>query len=204
MKKNTLAELERLLQVRNERPERQEEIDREIWETFGETHAIAVIDLSGFSQTTVRYGIIHFLATIHRMHAIAVPAIEEGGGKIIKLEADNIFAVFSDVKVAVDCCIDLLKRAAAVNTVLPEEMDVYPCIGISYGQVLTIEESDMFGAELNLASKLGEDLAKKGEILLSETAFERLEPKTGEWEKLEFSISGLELIAYKTKVPLEK
>jgi adenylate cyclase len=197
MKTNNRAYLQKLLQERNERPEKTAEIDAQINAAFRQTHAILVMDMSGFSRTTVRYGIIHFLAMIHRMHAIVKPVIAEYGGTIVKEEADNIFAVFPDVKSAVKSAIDSHKYTVAVNTTLPPEMDIYLCIGIGYGEVLMLEGEDMYGSELNLASKLGEDLAERGEILLTSAAFEKLEGKKEDWERMEFSISGLELVAYK-------
>ncbi|NJK77248.1 MAG: adenylate/guanylate cyclase domain-containing protein [Oscillatoriales cyanobacterium RU_3_3] len=197
MKTNNRAYLQKLLQERNERPEKTAEIDAEINATFRQTHAVLVMDMSGFSRTTVRYGIIHFLAMIHRMHVIVKPIISEHGGTIVKEEADNIFAVFSDVKSAVEAAIDSLKQTAAVNTTLPAEMDIYLCIGIGYGEILMLEGEDMYGSEFNLASKLGEDLAERGEIFLTSAAFEKFEGKKEDWERLEFSISGLELVAYK-------
>lgn len=197
MKTNNRVSLENLLQERNEHPERMAEIDAQINANFRQTHAILVMDMSGFSRTTVRYGIIHFLAMIHRMHLIVKPVIAEYGGTIVKEEADNIFAVFPDVTLALEAAIDSLKHTAAVNTTLPPEMDIYLCIGIGYGEVLMLEGEDMYGSELNLASKLGEDLAERGEILLTSAAFEKLEGKKEDLEKVEFSISGLELVAYK-------
>jgi class 3 adenylate cyclase len=197
MNKNNRAYLEKLLQERNERPEKMAEVDAEINATFRQNHAILVMDMSGFSRTTVRYGIIHFLAMIHRMHAIVKPVIAEYSGTIVKEEADNIFAVFPDVKSAVKAAIDAMKQTAAVNTTLPPEMDIYLCIGIGCGDVLMLEGEDMYGSELNLASKLGEDLAERGEILLTAAAFEKFEGKKEDLERVEFSISGLELVAYK-------
>lgn len=197
MKTNNRVNLQKLLQERNERPEKMAEIDAQINAAFRQTHAIMVIDMSGFSRTTVRYGIIHFLAMIHRMHAIVKPVIAECGGTIVKEEADNIFAVFPSVKSAVESAIDSLKHAAAVNTTLPPEMDIYLCIGIGYGEVLMLEGEDMYGAEFNLASKLGEDLAERGEILLTDSAFEKFEGEKQDWQRVDFSISGLELVAYK-------
>src|SRR2546423_14806135 len=58
------------------------------------------MDMSGFSRQTLRHGIIHFLAQIHRMHSIATPVVESHGGEVIKYEADNIFAVFPEVEQA--------------------------------------------------------------------------------------------------------
>lgn len=194
---NTRAELDRLLQTRNEHPERAAEIDATIHSMFSQTHAIFVLDMSGFSRLTVRYGIIHFLAMVHRLCVIARPIIQQHQGKLIKQEADNLFAVFPSVALAVDAAVDLLKTLVAVNTGLPDSLDLFASIGIGYGEVLMVEDSDLYGNEMNLASKLGEDLARAGEILLTEGAFAQIDPAAGRWEKLEFSVSGLQLVTHK-------
>jgi class 3 adenylate cyclase len=41
------------------------------------------------------------------------------------------------------------------------------CVGLGDSRVLRIGDSGVFGAELNPASKLGEDPAKAGEILVA-------------------------------------
>ena len=43
-------------------------------------------------------------------------------------------------------------------------------VGIDYGEVLLIGESDYYGDPVNTASKLGEDLAVRGETLVTERA----------------------------------
>ena len=194
---NTRAELDRLLQTRNEHPEKVAEVDAAIHRTFSQTHAILVLDMSGFSRLTVRYGIIHFLAMMHRLCVIALPIINQHQGKLIKQEADNLFAVFPKINLAVDAAVDLLKTLTAVNTGLPDSLDLFASIGIGYGEVLMVEDSDMYGSEMNLASKLGEDLARPGEILLTETAFAQVDAAVGCWEALEFSVSGLHLMTHK-------
>ncbi|MBV9211253.1 MAG: adenylate/guanylate cyclase domain-containing protein [Acidobacteria bacterium] len=199
MKRKTRADLRRMLQERNEHPERMAEIDAAIKETFGETHAILIMDMSGFSRVTLQYGIIHFLAMIHRMNEIARPTIEEHGGEVVKFEADNAFAVFNEVDEAVEAAIDILKRLSAANTMLPPEFDMYGKFGIGYGEVLMLEDDDLFGAEVNLASKLGEDLAARNEILLTEEAYQRLKQQGREYEECVKSISGLELRVHKIK-----
>jgi class 3 adenylate cyclase len=92
-----------------ERPERAAEIDDTICVAFSQTHAIFVLDMSGFSRPTVRYEVIHFLAMVHRLCVIAQPIIKQHQGKLIKQEADNLFAVFPTVALAVDAAVDLLK-----------------------------------------------------------------------------------------------
>jgi class 3 adenylate cyclase len=194
MKQNTRARLGQLLQERNEYPERAAQIDAQVSEIFGETHAVLVMDMSGFSRLTIKHGIMHFLAMIHRMNAIVVPAIEEHGGQVIKTEADNVFAIFPEVQAALETAIDINRRLSAANTMLPDEMDIHGKFGIGYGEVLIVESKDLFGSEVNLASKLGEDLARREEILLTESAFNRLDAGTVEVEEIEMSISGLQLL----------
>jgi adenylate cyclase len=165
--------LERMLERRNEHPERLTEIDREIWEAFGETHALWVLDMSGFSRLTVRYGITHFLAMIHRLHGIVRPIIARHDGRVIKTEADNVFAVFRSVAAAIATARDVHVQLATANVFLPEDWDLHASIGVGFGEVLMLGD-DFYGNELNLASKLGEDVAEAGETLLTEAAHARL------------------------------
>lgn len=199
MKNQTRAVLAELLQERNEYPEKAPEVDARILETFSETHAIMVMDMSGFSRLTIAHGIIHFLAMIHRMHQIVLPTIKEHGGEMIKWEADNVFAIFPEVERAVETAIDIMKRFSAANTMLPDDMDMHGKFGIGYGEALIIEREDLYGSEVNLASKLGEDLAQREEILLTESAFRRVDPAARKYAEMKMSISGLELIVHKVK-----
>ena len=171
----TRHELEKLLGHRNEHPERLAEIDREIWAQFGETHAVWVLDMCGFSRLTMRYGITHFLAMIHRLHGIVKPIIARQKGRVIKTEADNVFAVFDRVEDAVGAARDVQEQLATANVFLPDDWDLHASIGIGYGELLMLsDDDDFYGNELNIASKLGEDIAEAGETLITETAHKRL------------------------------
>ncbi len=200
--KKTKAELSQLLQERNEYPEKAAEIDVRIFEIFSEICAIMVMDMSGFSRLTIKHGIIHFLSMIHRMREVATPVIEQHGGELVKLEADNIFAIFPDVEPAVEAAIDIIKGLSAANTMLPDELDMHGKFGIGYGEALILHGEDLYGSEVNLASKLGEDLAQRGEILLTETAFAKVDQSAREFEEVLMSISGLELVVHKVKFAL--
>jgi class 3 adenylate cyclase len=201
MTENTRSRLKQLLQERIEHPERERELDHLIHEIFDQTCAILVLDLSGFSRLTIRHGIIHFLAMVHRMTIIADPLVTNHQGHVVKQEADNLFAVFPDVAMAVGAAVDILKGFAAVNTGLPDDKDLHASIGIGYGTTLVIGDEDLYGSEMNLASKLGEDIGRQNEILLTEEAFKQLSKDSNytssqSWEQLSFSISGLDLITY--------
>lgn len=195
----TRERLYKFLRERNEQPDRCREIDSRIRELFAETIAVLIMDMSGFSRQTIRHGIIHFLAKIQRMHSIAIPLIEARGGLIVKLEADNIYAVFTEVADAVEAAVDIQKGLDAANTLLPAELDMHGEYGIGFGETLVIENEDIFGSEVNLASKLGEDLAQRGEILLTESAYGQVAEGGREFERLEMAVSGLDLVVYKVR-----
>jgi adenylate cyclase len=169
--------LERLLDQRNEHPERITRIDQAIHTRFEQCHAVLVLDMCGFSRLTLRYGIIHFLAMIRRMSLVARPAIEGAGGRVVKTEADNIFAVFPDVPPALTAARRIEIALARHNAQVPADWDVHVGIGIGHGNLLMVGQHDLFGSELNLASKLGEDVARPGEVLLTKAAGAR----AGKW-----------------------
>ncbi len=70
--------------------------------------------------------------------------------------------------------------------------ELYVSVGIGYGPVLLIGDEDMMGNEVNLACKLGEDVAEYGEILLTEAAARELAGAETLDARL-VSVSGLEL-----------
>jgi class 3 adenylate cyclase len=200
-RRSTRETLDRLLARRNEHPEHLADIDREIWEAFGETHSLWVLDMCGFSRLTMRYGITHFLAMIQRLHALVLPIVVEHQGTVVKTEADNVFAVFPDVAPAVAAARRVQAQLASANVFLPEDWDLHASIGIGHGEVLMIGDDDFYGHELNIASKLGEDVAGPGEILLSEGALGRLrasgaaDPVTA--ERRDIVISAMTVAAYR-------
>ena len=193
------AELARLLDERNEHPESLAAIDAEIWRRFGITGAVLVLDMCGFSRLTLRYGITHFLSMIRRLQQIVRPVVMAADGRIVKTEADNVFAIFDDVPDALAAARDILKQLAAANVFLPEDWDLHASIGIGYGPLLRIGEHDVFGSELNLASKLGEDVAGPEEILLSEAACARVDSGAFDVEELSVEVSSLSLRAFRVR-----
>ena len=190
------AELWRLLDARNEHPESLGEIDGEIWRRFGRTRAVLVLDMCGFSRLTMRYGITHFLAMIRRLVTIVRPVIAGAGGLIVKTEADNVYATFDDVPQALAAARAIQGSLDAANTFLPEDWDLHAGIGIGYGPLLLIGDHDLYGSEMNVASKLGEDVAGRGEVLLSVGAHERI---VGNIDAVEIPVqlSGLTMRAFR-------
>ena len=192
------AELRKLLMEYNEHPDRRPKVVAEIEERFCRPVAVLVLDSCGFTRTVRSMGIIHFLALLERLERLARPIVERTGGRVLKREADNIFAIFPDVESAVQCAEQILSYVRMANELLPAADEVDVSLGIGYGDALLIGDDDLYGDEMNLACKLGEDLAGRQELLLTETARAALgENSTWQFEEAEFSISGLTLRAYR-------
>lgn len=192
---NTREQLEIFLTEMIESPERRIEITRALEETFGQDRAVMVLDMSGFSRTTQKEGIVPFLLMIHQMKLVVRPAVADHRGVLVKEEADNLFCIFESVVDAVGASREITDRLTVVNLLLPERKRLYVSIGIGFGHILNIENHDLFGDELNVASKLGEDVAGMGQILLTTAAA----AAAGDSLKLQehaVSISGLTLQYY--------
>jgi len=191
--------LQRLLAIRNQSPDRVESIDKQIRQEFERNVAVLVLDMVGFSRLTIEYGIIHYLAMIHQMDKASRPAVSGNGGVVIKQEADNLYAIFEDPSHALEGALDIFRAFDAINTVVTTDRDIFGCIGIGYGPTLVIDEKDMFGSEVNLACKLGEDIAGKGEILLTSAAGSALSGNQFILEPMQVAISEMTLDCYKYK-----
>jgi class 3 adenylate cyclase len=146
------------------------QIDQRIWDLFGEQWAIMFTDLSGFSRRVEEFGIIHFLQIIHEQHKILLPIVERHDGLLIKEEGDSLLILFRRSERALDCAIAMQRACQQVNERRKPEEQILLCIGLGFGQILRIADQDAWGREVNLASKLGEDTAKAGEILVTAAA----------------------------------
>jgi len=173
------------------------EVEETLWQEFGVERAVFVMDMSGFSRLTQRFGIVHYLSVVRRMQLVSQPIIEQHGGNVVKFEADNCYAVFPDPLAAVKASFALEAAFLGMNILTPEQSDIHVSIGIDYGKVLMIGGPDYFGDTVNLACKLGEDLARSGEILITRRAFERIPREAGiNGKPQRFSISGIKLSAF--------
>lgn len=94
--------------------------------------------------------------------------IDAHDGILLKMDGDSMMILFRRPEKAIDCGRQMLEELAAYNPGKPEIERILLCIGIGYGTMLHIGDSDVFGSEVNAAAKLGEDTAKIGEILVTE------------------------------------
>lgn len=171
-------------------------VAEEILRVFEEPLAVLVLDMSGFSSSVVRHGIIHFLAMIHQMQELTRPIIHAQGGEVVKHIGDDVLAVFDDANEAYGASCEILEAIARRNADLEEELRIRVAIGIGYGPTLFVPGVDVWGDQANQAFKLGEDTAGPGEVLMTAAAYHDLTPKPPGFEKLDLTVSGLSIEAY--------
>ena len=177
--------LERLIRARLEPGADKERIDAHIWDLFGEDWSVMFTDLSGFSRRVAEFGIIHFLQVIYESERLLVPIIEEHDGILLKVEGDSFLVIFRNARKAFQCALAMQASLDSANVGRAPEDRILLCVGLGAGRVLRIGDTDVFGAEVNAASKLGEDTAKSGDILVTD-AFKTLcvGTESVEWEAL--------------------
>ena len=154
-----------------------------LWDAFGCERTVVVVDMAGFTRTSLEHGVVYYLTLIRDMRRLTCPLVESEGGRVVKCEADNLFAVFTEPIEAWR----FLKRAyaatAEANKGMEASAQIHLSAGVDHGRIL-LDESDFFGDAVNLASRLGEDLARRGEVLVSEEAWVRLPGERGEFTEV--------------------
>lgn len=170
-------------------------VDRELFARHGVTQAVLISDLSGFSRITARLGLGHALELIDRMRSVCRPVIVAHGGRVLKMDADNLMALFPDANRALAAAAELHQVCGEDARGRPEDARVRLCVGVGFGPMLDLEV-DVFGSEVNLASKLGEDLALPRETLVTESAAAAVDPLRWRLVPREVTASGLVLRHY--------
>lgn len=167
------AQLAERLDQRNSHPEQAEAIDAALWQECGADRALLVLDLSGFTRLTRKLGILHFLSVYRRASRLVLPIIEVHGGRMVKSEADNVIGSFRTASDALRAAVDMQQRSEQLNQQLADDHQVRLCIALGAGRILELAD-DVFGDEVNVTFKLGEDVARAGEILLTDSAWRAL------------------------------
>jgi class 3 adenylate cyclase len=173
--------------------------------TFEKECAVLALDMTGYSSSVRRDGIVPHLCRIRRLQLLARPIIERCGGEIVRQLADNLLAIFPTAACAVEAAFTLRDAAAKISE--NEEADrvdgLNVSIGIDHGKLLLVPGHDCFGDPVNVAFKLGEDVAGSGEILVTENVWAQLDTsREPHGAPLKISISGIDLVAYKLNGPM--
>jgi adenylate cyclase len=189
--KGSSARLWKLIEERTRASADTGAIDQRIWDMFGEEWAIMFTDVSGFSRQVAKFGIIHFLQIIFEQEKLLLPVVETHDGILVKVEADSFLILFKKPARAVACAVAMQRICHSINARRPPEEQIVLCVGIGHGRVLKIGDEDVYGNQVNLASKLGEDTAKGSEILVTPAAREVAGDIAGvSWEEVQVAYAG--------------
>ena len=180
-----------------EDPAIRKEIETTLWENYGQEQTVFVLDMSGFSRLTRKYGIIHYLSMVRRMQLTSEPIVKSFDGYMIKFEADNCFAIFPTPLQAVNASVAMQHAFDAANLLTADDLDIRIACGIDYGKILVVGSDDCFGDAVNRASKMGEDIAEAGEILITKDAMNMIPVEAAiKAKEVNLSISGITIPAY--------
>lgn len=172
-------------------------IEKSLWNYYGQEQAVFVLDMSGFTRLTRKYGIIHYLSMVRRMQLTTAPIVKSYDGYMIKYDADNCFAIFPTPLQAVNAAIAMQHAFEAANLLTADDLDIRVACGIDFGKILVIGNEDCFGDAVNRASKLGEDIAEAGDILVTQEAMQMIPEAAGiRSREIDISISGVNFPAY--------
>ncbi|MCP4449047.1 MAG: adenylate/guanylate cyclase domain-containing protein [Myxococcales bacterium] len=110
---------------------------------------------------------IHFLQVIYEHNTLVAPIIDDHQGFLLKVEGDSLMALFRRPESALRCAVAMQNACQRINKRRTAEEAILLCVGLGYGDVLRTGEHEVFGAQVNAASKLGEDTAESNEILVT-------------------------------------
>jgi adenylate cyclase len=107
---------------------------------------------------------------LRKNRQIHTEAIKQFNGQLIKEMGDGILAQFSSAADSVRCAIEIQKQAS-------KELGAKVHIGIHLGDI-TVENNDVFGDGVNIASRL-QSIADPGGIYISESTQKAIRGKSG-------------------------
>jgi class 3 adenylate cyclase len=134
--------------------------------------AILTLDLTGFTVQAMKQPQLNALLRILDAQKVCIPALQEHGATLIRAFADDLVALFDDPGHAVDAAFEVHRRVQAFNhSTLSSATPPLACIGIGYGDVYRIGPNLSMGDEMNRAAKLGEDIARGNETLVTSSVY---------------------------------
>ena len=142
-------------------------------------HSIFVLDMTGFTETTIHGGAIRSFLRILEAQQMCMPVFKDTGARFVRAFADDLVALYPEPHAALDAAIEIHRRSRIYESPNFSKIGrAECCIGIGFGQVYAIGPNHAMGDEMNRTSKLGEDTARGGETLVTERAYEMLRGRT--------------------------
>ena len=140
---------------------------------------------------------MYFLELIVQMRSLLTQTFEASNCLRFRFEADNSYAEFNTVDEAFTAVTKANRALHDARLMLIGDEPFTICTGIGFGHCLDAGHEGLYGDQMNLASKLGEDTADGREILITEEAYANLsEDLRATFTKKEAHVSGLDFNYY--------
>ena len=155
------------------------ETDRAGFIRFQES-AVLVSDMSGFTSTTRRLGIIHFASLIMLMRQLSLPILHAYEALFIGNEADNLIVVLPSPLAAARAACEIQRVIQDYNRSLPAAKKDFEIvlngIGLHCGAGVVLEKGTekLHGQVAKDAYGLGEDVAEDGNVVISADMMEAI------------------------------
>lgn len=134
--------------------------------------AILTLDLTGFTVAAMRGRGLDALLRILDAQQVCVPVFHEHDALLVRAFADDLVALFEEPGQALAAAFEIHRRVQEFNhSGQAAEKPALACIGVGYGDVYAIGPNLAMGDEMNRASKLGEDIARGNETLVTSNVY---------------------------------
>jgi len=173
-------------------------LDARIEKECGAELTVVSCDSSGFSKKTHEHGIIEFMDNMTKCHDALEKIVARHGGVTLSDKADNLMLLFPEPLKAAACSIEMHRWLKRRNVGLPAHKQYNICVGIHHGQLLRFA-NDAYGPAVNVAFKLGEDIAAKDELIVSGQVNAMIKGKFRTDYSKHVTIGGTTFDVYKVK-----
>mmetsp|Transcript_56530 Transcript_56530/g.120245 ORF Transcript_56530/g.120245 Transcript_56530/m.120245 type:complete len:513 (-) Transcript_56530:258-1796(-) len=151
-----------------------------ISEVITDEVGILVSDMSGFTQTVRRHGILHFASIIARKRQLSLPILKKRGAVRTFTEGDDLIAVFKSVSEAALAAVEMQQSIKAYNSSLSDDRAAFTIklggVGVHCGSGIVIDKNGTISGEpFRGAYFIGENLCEGGNVLFSSSVKERVE-----------------------------
>jgi class 3 adenylate cyclase len=134
--------------------------------------AILCLNMSGLTQKSQKKGSLACLISILDMHKLVAPVLRQYQATHIRAFADDFIALFGDPESALNVAAEIQHRLREFNHMQTDRQSELHCgIGIGCGNVYNIGIDHAMGDEMNQASKLGKNIARSAETLITERVY---------------------------------
>ena len=167
---------------------------------YQQQQSILSIDMTGFTSSAMTTGELESLLRIFDAQKVCIPVLKDYSANLIRCFADDIVAIFDEPDSALDAAFEIHRRVELfLHSSQASDYPTECSIGIGCGKTFTIGPNLAQGDEMNRASKLGEDIGRAKETLLTERAYDALKSRAD--IRFELQVSDDQLFPFYRAIP---